>query len=93
MFYINLVDNYMLLSTSIRTSDFQLFSYILPKITNLFFIMNQPNYARWLVRYHFNLVNVEKTHPGLILQLEKGSFGVKRTNKDFSKQPTELVLE
>lgn len=55
MIYSNLVEYYLLLYASIRTADFDLFKYMLPKITNLFFVFNQPNYARWLVRYHYNL--------------------------------------
>ena len=45
-----------MLSRSIRTGDFELFKFVLPKITNLFFIRNQQNYARWAVKYFANLV-------------------------------------
>lgn len=93
MIYSNLVEYYLLLYASIRTADFDLFKYMLPKITNLFFVFNQPNYARWLVRYHYNLCNVVNTHPGLKLSFEQGSFGVKRTDKAFSRQPIDLTLE
>lgn len=33
--YINLIHNYLTLSRSIRTGDFKLFKYVLPKMTNL----------------------------------------------------------
>lgn len=91
--YINFVNYYLTLSRSIRTGDFELFKYILPKITNLFFACNQPNYARWSVRYHYNLTKVAETHPGLETDLEKGCFAIKRTEKSFSKQPIDLILE
>ncbi|XP_071580295.1 uncharacterized protein [Temnothorax nylanderi] len=93
MIYVNLVKYYLLFNSSIRTANFSLFKYILPKISNLFFALNQPNYARWLVRYHNNLCKVDETHPGLRDLFEKGSFGVKRTDKDFSRQPVDLTLE
>lgn len=93
LIYIRLVNYYQLLSRSIRTADFELYKYILPKIANLFFIFNQPNYARWIVKYHDNLLRVEETHPGLLDELEKCSFGVKRTEKPFSRQPIDLTLE
>lgn len=62
MTYINLANYYHILSRSIRTDDFPLFKYILPKISNLFFVLNRPNYARWLVKYHDNLIKIEEAH-------------------------------
>ena len=56
----------------------ELFKYIMPKVTNLFFSFNQQNYLRYLVKYHDNLLKVDQSHPGLRLQFEKGSFGVKK---------------
>lgn len=47
LIYINLVHYYLTLSRSIRIGDFDLFKFVLPKITNLFFIFHQPNYVRW----------------------------------------------
>lgn len=93
MTYITLIDYYFIFSKSIRIGDFELFKYIIPKIANLFFVFNQPNYARWLVKYHDNLLKVEDTHPELINDLKKGSFGIKRTDKSFSRQPIDLTLE
>lgn len=93
MIYIKLVDYYLLFTASIRSGNFALFKYIIPKITNLFFALNQPNYARWLFKYHYNLCKVEEIHPGLKEVFEKGSFGIKRTGKSFSRQPVDLTLE
>lgn len=91
--YINFVNYYSTLSRSICTGDIELFKYILPKITNLFFACNQPNYSRWNVRYHYNLMKVAETHPGLKKDLENGCFAIKRTEKSFAKQPIYLALE
>lgn len=91
--YMNLIHYYLTLSRSIRAGDFQLYEYVLPKIANLFFIYNHQNYARWTIKYHCNLLNVNDTHPDLLEQFEQGCFGIQRTNKSFSKQPIDLVLE
>ncbi|GFW80337.1 hypothetical protein TNCV_2944701 [Trichonephila clavipes] len=84
LIYINLIHHYLDLSRSIRTWDFVLFISTLPKITNIFFICNQQNYARWTVK---------ETHPDLYEEFKQGCFGIKRTTKPFSRQPIDLVLE
>lgn len=93
MIYINLVNYYLTFTRSIRTGDFELYKYIIPKLRNLFFIFNQQNYSRWLLKYHDNLLKVEKTHAGLEIEFKKGNFGVKRTDKPFSRIPVDLTLE
>ena len=93
MMYVQFVKNYLMLNTSIRTADLELLKFVLPKIGNMFFIFNQQNYSRYLVKYHNNLLNVEQTHPGLKIELDQGSFGIKRTDKSYSRQPIDLTLE
>lgn len=102
LIYINLVNYYLNLSRSIRTGDFDLFKFVLPKITNLFFICNQPNYARWTVKYSDNLEKVDKTHPDLFEQLNKVSSAFKERINLFknnrliwfwNKQSTLMPLE
>lgn len=93
MIYINLVNHYFMLCRSIRTGNIELFKFILPLIANVFFAMNQPNYARYTVIYIDKLNKVHETHPGLYLQLQSGSIGIKRTDKPFSRQPIDLTLE
>lgn len=93
MIFCQLIEYYFMLNWSIRMRDLELFIYVLPKLANLFFIFNQHNYSRYLVRYYDNLIKVDETHPGLRVDLEKGSFGIKRTEKDFSAQPIDLTLE
>lgn len=39
------------------------------------------------------MFKVHESHPGLELQLGRGSFGIKRTDKPFSRQPIDLTLE
>ncbi|GFU98409.1 hypothetical protein TNCV_3652401 [Trichonephila clavipes] len=60
---------------------------------NLFFICNQPNYARWASKYYDNLMKIAENHPDLFEEFQKGFFGIQRTYKPFSKQPIDLVLE
>lgn len=91
--YTTFVDYYLMFSSSIRTANFKLFKFVLPKLANLFFTFNLHNYSRYLVRYHDNLLNVDETHPGLRELFEQGSFGIKRTSKSFSRQPIDLMLE
>lgn len=39
------------------------------------------------------MLNVAETHPDLFEEFQAGYFGIQRTNKPFSKQPIDLVLE
>ena len=93
MVLMNLIENYFIFSRSIRTGDFQAYKFIIPKLTDIFFVFNHPNYSRWLCRYHDNLLNVHKDHPELALEYEKGMFGIKKTNNPFSRIPVDLTLE
>ncbi|GFS70310.1 uncharacterized protein TNCV_2012252 [Trichonephila clavipes] len=54
--------------------------------------VNQPNYARWCVKYLDNLNKVDETHPGLINDFINGCFGIKRTDKPFSRIPIDLTF-
>ena len=60
---------------------------------SLFFAFNQPNYARWLVKYHNNLLVAPDTHPEVCQEFKKGMFGIKRSSKSFSRSPIDLALE
>lgn len=86
--YVEMINNYLLFDRSIRTGDLELFKYMLPSLTNLFFVFNHQNYARYLVLYLQNLQKVHETHPGL-----KVNFGVKRTNRPLSKRPVDFATE
>ena len=91
--YVNMIHLYHEFSRSIRTGDFDLYVYCLPKISSLFFLFNQPNYARWTVRYHDNLLRLKETHPQVEEEFRAGGFAVKRTKKSFSKTAIDLTLE
>ena len=87
------MDHYIDLDRSVRMADYKLLLETLPKINNVFWSMNHLNYARWLVLYEETLLNVDKTHSGLKEEFLKGSFGVKRTHRNFSRLPVDLTLE
>ena len=78
---------------SIRIGDFDLYVYCLPKFASLFFALNHQKYARWLVRYHDNLLKLSETHPEVYKDFQEGCFAIKRTQKDFSVLPTDLTFE
>lgn len=86
--YVEMVNSYFLFDRSIRTGDIDLYKYTLPLITNLFFVFNHQNYARYLTLYHCNLENVEQSHPGMNVVV-----GIKRTNKPFSRREVDFTVE
>ncbi|KAJ8670310.1 hypothetical protein QAD02_001569 [Eretmocerus hayati] len=90
--YCSMVSNILMLERAIRTSDFELLMYVLPKFTDVFFAFNHQNYARYLSLYHDNLMNIDHTHPGLKATMIR-SLGVRRNDKDFGKQDYDYVLE
>ncbi|GFV03418.1 uncharacterized protein TNCV_596261 [Trichonephila clavipes] len=55
--------------------------------------VNQPNYARWCVKYLYNLNKADETHPGLKTDFINGYLGIKRTEKPFPRIPIDLTLE
>lgn len=66
MEYIHFVNLFFSLSRSIRDSDFELYVISLYELTNLFFAMNQPNYARWTIYYVSNLLYLKKNNSPLL---------------------------
>lgn len=93
MMYIEFINYYMMFTRSIRVGDFDLYKFIMPKLSNLFFIFNQVNYARWLLKYHEDLLLIEKKHPRLAEEFKRGMFGIRRTSNSFSRIPIDLTLE
>ena len=57
--YVRMVQLYPFIR-SIRTGDLELYIFCLKRLSNYFFTFNHPNYARWLVRYHDNLLKLKK---------------------------------
>ena len=93
MTYVKLVDIYLRFSRACRTNDLELFIYSLGEMCPLFFTTSRPNYARWMVRYYLNLLNVDQTHPGVKQILAGGALSIRRTNKTFSRTAVDLTLE
>lgn len=79
--YIKFVSYYDMLNKSIRTSDLNMYVYILAKI------------SCWLVYYVNKVCSIDDIHPGLRFLLEQGSFEVQRMEKLFSRIPVDLTLE
>ena len=65
---------------SIRVGDLEIYISMLTKLASLFFTLNRHNYARWLVIYHDNLLNLKETHP----QVHKDFICINHGDKSFS---------
>lgn len=91
--YIDYIMKYLMFSRSIRIGNFALFKYIIPLLNEIFFVTNQVNYARWLLKYYDNLLKIEDTHPDIADAFKSGYIGVKRTNNPHSRVPFDLTLE
>lgn len=93
LLYVDFVRLYHKFSRSIRMADYKLYISLLPKIISVFFAFNHHNYARWLTRFHDNLLSMDETHPGIREYFERGIISIRRTNKNFSRIPIDLTLE
>lgn len=93
MNYIDMITIWMQFSRACRTNDFNLFVYSLYLMIPMFFVTNKHNYARWMVRYCLNLINIDRSHPGLRDVLGKGALSVRRTSNNFSRNPVDMTLE
>ena len=65
LMYVELIELYLVFSRSYRTNEVDLFVHTLERMCPVFFATNRPNYARWMTRYHLNLLNMDSTHPGI----------------------------
>lgn len=70
-----------------------MYTVILPYISSLFFALNHPNYARGSIRYHYNLLQLENTHPEVYKDFKNRSFDIKISNRPFSGILVNLTLE
>ena len=91
--YVKLVQIWLVFNRACRTNDVPLFVYALEQMIPIFFAGNRPNYSRWMIRYHMNLLNSEESHPGVMNLLQNGAFSVRRTNKSFSRTAVDMTLE
>lgn len=62
-------------------------------MSDLFFSCNQPNYARWTVKYLSNLVNLQIQNSPLVQEFRRGAFGIRRTKNPLARSPVDLTLE
>ena len=77
------MDLYHDFTRSIRMADLEVFISCLPKLTNIFFVLNHPNYARWLVKYYDSILKLNETHPEVYKEFKQGWFAIRRTEKPF----------
>ena len=78
---------------SIQTSNFELYLDSIFKMTDLFFALNQPNYARWSVIYLSNYIRLKQENLHLVTEFRRGAFGIRRTKVNFARSPVDLTLE
>ena len=93
MIYIKLVELFLQFNRSCRTNDLDLFIHSLRNICPIFFSCHRPNYARWMVRYLHNLLNMDITHPGVREALSNGALSIRRSSKGFSRNAVDITLE
>lgn len=60
---------------------------------NLFFALNQPNYARYLMKYVSEVLNVKVTDLNLLEEFRRVAFGVKTSNRNFSRCSVDYKVE
>ena len=93
MIYVHLVSSNIRYNRVYRTSDVDLYIYALEEMIPVLFAANRPNYSRWMVKYHLNLLNMEDSHPGIKRVLCNGAFSIRRTDKNFSRSAIDITLE
>ena len=69
---------------TLRTADFSLFTECLIQLAPWFFSLDHTNYARWFPVHIRDILNLEKAHPEVALELNKGNFTVHKTGWVFS---------
>jgi hypothetical protein len=80
MEYIQRVSLYHLLERAVHEGILDLYIQVLSEFTDLFFVTNRQNYARWMAKHQLDLLNMPMSHPGLKVQLCEGLFSIRRTN-------------
>ena len=93
MIYIQLVEIFLHFNRACRTNDVDLFIHALGEMCPMFFSCHRPNYARWMVRYLHNLINMDNTHPGVRETLQNGALSIRRTAHPFARNAVDITLE
>lgn len=73
-----------------KTNDVTQYIAVFPALLEVFFALNRPNYARWDTLF---LQKLQNTAPQVRKILEKGTFSIRRTRKDYSRSAIDLSLE
>lgn len=76
LIYVELINAFYHLSRAIRTSNFDSYVIAIFDIADPFFILNQPNYARWSIKYVCNLLTLKTTNSELLEDFERQAFGI-----------------
>lgn len=90
--YTEFVEIFLRFSRSIRTSDFELYLDSIYEMVNLFCAFNQPNYARWILKYFCNLLNLKLKSSPLLDEFKRGASGVKITSNSLARSPVDYTL-
>jgi len=69
---------------SIRQRNFGLYLTSLKKMLPWFFVMDHPNYSRWLSVHVKDLVELETTAPAIYRRFLTGGFAICKTHRPFS---------
>ena len=72
MIYIYYVNIYLVLHRAMKTNDFTLFGYTLFQLSSIYFSTNHHNFARWMILYALELLNVAE-------MLRNSGFTINRT--------------
>ena len=59
---------------SLRMADFSLYTECLIQLAHWFVSLDHTNYARWLPVHIRDILNLEKAHPEVALEINKGNF-------------------
>ena len=93
IFYIDLVQPYLLLDRACRMNDVDFYIYAIQQMCPIFFAAHCLNYARWMTRYYLNLLNMKHTHEGIHAVFERGALSIRCTSKSFSCCAIDLTLQ
>ena len=78
------------LQRCVKTNDVVGYMNLFPKILDVFFALNRPNYARWGTLFQHKM---KTANPHLINILQNGAFTIRRTRKHYSRAAVDLSLE
>ena len=81
---------YRELQRAVRTNDVDSFIQVLPRVIEVFFALNRPNYARWGTLFLHKLKNMDQKAREI---LEAGAMSIRRTKKSYARCPVDLTLE